>query len=99
MLSGKTDAEVIGEVTDRIDAAIAKNRRYEQVIIFLLILLFLVGLALIVWGAIIQRWELIVPGSLFELAIVFPIRQLVKLRNDNMRLQIIPQLLRLASTP
>jgi hypothetical protein len=98
-LAAKSDPEVIREVCDRIDAALRKNHRTELVIIGVLLLLFLSGIGLIIFGAAVQRWEFLVPGGLAELAIVFPIRQLVKLRADNLRLQIIPQLLRLADTP
>jgi hypothetical protein len=97
-LSQKTDAEVIREVTACIDAAIEKNRRTERAVIAILVSLFLAGLGLLIYGAIIRRWELLVPGGLAQLIIYFPIRRLIRLREDNMRLQILPQLLRLADT-
>ncbi|MBI3821867.1 MAG: hypothetical protein HY289_04200 [Planctomycetes bacterium] len=97
-MTKKTDAEVVREVTARIDASIAENRRSEHVIIGVLLALFAVGLTLIIWGAVIGRWELLVPGGFAQLTIAFPIRRLIKLREDNVRLQIIPQLLRLAET-
>jgi hypothetical protein len=97
-LSGKTDAEVVREVTACIDEAIVKNRRTERVVVAILIALFLTGLGLLIYGAVIQRWELLVPGGLAQLIIYFPIRRLIRLREDNMRLQILPQLLRLAET-
>jgi len=97
-LSGKTDSEVVREVTACIDAAIKKNRRTEYAVIAVLLLLFLAGLGLLIYGAVIQRWELLVPGGLVQLIIYFPIRRLIRLREDNMRLQILPQLLRLAET-
>ena len=97
-MSRKTDAEVVREVTTCIDAAIEKNRRTERVVIAVLILLFLTGLGLLIYGALIRRWELLVPGGLAQLVIYFPIRRLIRLREDNMRLQILPQLLRLADT-
>jgi hypothetical protein len=48
------------------------------------------------WGASVSRWELLVPGGILQLTIAYPVRRLIKLREDNVRLQIIPQLLRLA---
>ncbi len=98
-MSAKSDAEVVREVSERVDAALSKNHRTEIVIVVVLVLLFLTGIGLVAYGAAVQRWEFLVPGGLAELAIVFPIRQLVKLRADNVRLQIIPQLLRLADNP
>src|SRR5438067_315605 len=98
-MTAKSDAEVVREVSERIDTALSKNHRTEVVILVVLVLLFLIGLGLMVYGAAIQHWEFVAPGALAELAIGFPIRQLVKLRGDNLRLQIIPQLLRLADTP
>ena len=38
------------------------------------------------------------PGGIVELAILMPIRELVKLRRENLRLEILPQLIRLADT-
>ncbi len=95
-MAKKDDAEVVREVTARIDAAISENRHRERIIIAALLALFAVGLALIVWGAAIRHWELLVPGGIIQLTIAYPIQRLIKLREDNVRLQIIPQLLRLA---
>jgi hypothetical protein len=39
-----------------------------------------------------------VSGGIVELAILMPIRELVKLRRENLRLEILPQLIRLADT-
>jgi hypothetical protein len=47
-MSKKAEAEVVREVTTRIDAAIAANRRQEWTVIIALLALFLVGLALLV---------------------------------------------------
>ena len=97
-MAKKTDADVVREVTARIDATIEANRRNERIIIVALLALFAVGLTLIIWGAAIGRWELLVPGGIFQLTVAYPVKRLVKLREDNVRLQIIPQLLRLAET-
>ncbi len=97
-MSKKDDAEVVREVSDAVDAAISKNHRTERVVVGVLIALFAVGLGLLVFGAVVQRWELLVPGTLTQLTIVLPIRKLVALRENNMRLQILPQLMRLADS-
>ena len=97
-MSKKSDAEVVREVTARIDAAIAANRRQEWLVILSLLALFFVGLGLLVYGAAIQAWQFLVPGGLLQMAIVFPIKRLVALREENKALQILPQLMRLADT-
>jgi hypothetical protein len=97
-LSRKSDADVVREVTAVIDAAIEKNRRTERIVIVALLLFFLTGLGLLIFGAVIGRWEIFVPGGMVQLVIYFPIRRLIGLREDNMRLQILPQLMRLAET-
>jgi hypothetical protein len=97
-LGGKTDAEVIREVTACIDEAIGKNRRTEYLAIVVLVSLFTVGLGLLIYGAVVQEWKLLAPGGIVQAIIFWPIRWLIKLREDNMRLQILPQLLRLADS-
>ena len=96
-MSKKDDAEVIREVSARIDATLAENRRSERVIIGVLLVLFASGLVFIIWGAVSGRWELMVPGGILQLTVAYPVRRLIKLHDDNVRLQILPQLLRLAA--
>lgn len=97
-MSKKDDAEVIRLVTERINEAIRRNRHTERLYVGALVLLFLTGLGLLIAGAVMQRWELLAPGGLVQGAIVLPIRRLIRLRQDDMRLQIIPQLLLLTET-
>ena len=92
------DGEVVREVSERIDQAINDNRGRERVIVGVLIVMFVVGLGLILYGAISRSLQLLVPGGVIQVALVFPVRRLIKLREDNVRLQIIPQLLRLADS-
>jgi hypothetical protein len=63
-----------------------------------LVVLIVAGLGLVVYGAASRRWELLAPGGLVQLLVFFPVRKLIQLREDNMRLQILPQLMRLAET-
>lgn len=92
----KANAQLVREVTEAIEAAIASNRRLERAVIAGLCLLFVVGLALLVYGALVQAWQLLVPGGLIQTAIVLPIRKLIALREENKALQILPQIMRLA---
>ena len=91
-------AAVVREVSDSIDAAIAKNRRQEWVVIWAMLALFSTGLGLLVYGALTQTWGLLLPGGLLQVTIVFPLRWLIKLREENRTLQILPQLMRLSET-
>jgi hypothetical protein len=97
-LRKKPDTEVIREVEACIDAAIEKNRHMERIVIGVLVTLFVVGLGLMAYAAVSQRWELLVPGSFVQIILFFPIRRLIQLREDNMRLRILPQLMRLADS-
>lgn len=97
-MSKKDDAEVVREVTAVIEAAIAKNRRQEWIVTGVLLALFAAGLALLAYGATTQAWSLMVSGGLVQITIVFPVYRLIHLRAENMRLQILPQLMRLADT-
>ena len=79
-MSQKTDAEVISQVTAYIDAAVEKNKRTEHVVMSMLVLLIVVGLGLIVYGAGTRRWELLAPGGLAQVLVFFPLRKLIQLR-------------------
>lgn len=88
--------DVVREVTAHVEEALRKNRQIETVLIILLVILALVGLGLLITGAIRQQLALALPGGLCELAVGWPIQTLVKLRQENIRLAILPQLIRLA---
>jgi hypothetical protein len=90
------DADVIREVTQCIGDAIRRNRRIETALIVLLVVLSCTGLVLLIIGAIRQQLGISIPGGLLELSIAMPIRSLVRLRQENIRLAIIPQMIRLA---
>ncbi len=97
-MSAAADADPIKQATARIDVAIKRNSRLENVIIVVLFMLFVTGIGLLAFGVLSGRWETTVPGGLFELSIALPIRSLVRLRSENVRLQVIPSLLRLADS-
>ena len=78
--------------------AIRKNRRSELLVTGLLVAQFVTGLALLTTGAALSRWDLMVPGGLIEGLLFWPVRQLIWLRGNNLRLQLLPELLRLAES-
>jgi len=90
--------QIVEVVNSRIDKAIRDNAGSERLISVVLITLFVAGIVLILWGAYHEQWTFLVPGGMAEMALVFPVRQLVKMRADNMSLQVIPPMLRLAGT-
>jgi hypothetical protein len=90
------DAEVVRDVAHHVQAAIGRNRRTETSLIVLVFVVAVSGLSLL-WAALFrQQWMMAMPGSLCELAVGWPIRELFKLRRENIRLEILPQLMRLA---
>lgn len=97
-MSRMDDAAVVREVTAAIEAAPAENRRQERLVVGLLVALFAVGLALLVAGAVGQRYDLLAPDGLLQAAIFFPIRSLLAIRSENRALLVLPQLMRLADS-
>jgi len=95
----KPDAEVIQEVTRRIEGAVAAYRRLGWLLLILLLSLLVAGLALVIYGVMEGHWVLGVAGGGVLLGIILPIRSLMQLHADSLRLQMIPQMLRLADTP
>jgi hypothetical protein len=92
------DVEVVREVTDTIQKALQRNRRIETTLLALLGGIGLTGIGLLASAIFTARWELAISGGIVELAVLMPIRELVKLRRENLRLEVLPQLIRLADT-
>lgn len=92
------DADVAREVTAAVDDALKENRRIETTLIVILVAVAATGIGLMVLGAWVRQWTLALPGSLAEIGIAMPIRSLVKLRAENIRLKILPQMMRMADT-
>lgn len=94
----KKDDALIEQVAAAIAEANAKNGQRERFEIALLLILFLGGLGLLIGGALTQVWELLVPGGAIQITMIWPIRQIMRLREDKMRLQIVLQLLKLSTS-
>ena len=92
------DDEIVKVVIQYIEEAIKRNRRIETVLIVILGSIAFAGIALMVVGAIQRNALIALPGSISGLAIAFPVQYLIKLRRENIGLEVIPQLLRLADT-
>ena len=85
--------EVLPRIRSRIDEALGQNRRDAGLIAALLVAMFVVALGLILYGAAVDQWAMIAPGGLLQILILFPVRRLTKLREGNLMLQVVPDLL------
>jgi hypothetical protein len=92
------DADIVREVTACVEEAIRKNGKIEIILITMLVGIFSTGLALLILGGYYQQPGIALSGSLCELSIAMPIRSLVKLRQENIRLAVLPQLIRMADS-
>ena len=95
-MAKKSRDEVLREVAERTNDIIRRNRRDERLVVALLVSQFLAGLALLTAGAALERWFLVVPGGLLSALLFWPVNRLIALRANNLRLQLLPELLRLA---
>lgn len=89
---------ILEAVTARIDRAIQRNVKLEWLFIVILMTLFLAGLGLMMGGVISRRWDCFIPGDLSEVAIIYPIEKLRKLREDNLLFETFPAMLLMANT-
>ena len=94
----KREDDLIKEVMAEMATAFAVARRRERLETGVLLALFFVGLGLLVYGALTQAWQLLIPGGLVQASIVIPLERLVKIRAEQLTLQLLPQLMRLADT-
>jgi hypothetical protein len=92
------DAEIVREATETVRGALRRNLRTEMVTIVILAAMAFVGIGLLVYGVIVQNWQALVPGSISELAVVMPVRYLMRLRQQSVLLEAMPHLLRLADS-
>lgn len=93
-----SEKSVAEEVTAVIEKALARNVKHEAAIIIGCLLLFGVGLYLLYRGATNNQLASALSGGLCELAIGWPIKSLVKLRKENIRLATLPSIIRMADS-
>ena len=92
----KSRDTVTREVNDRIDGVVRDNRRLERLIAGVVVAQAAVGLGLVVAGAFLGRWEVAAPGGGLAVLLIWPIKVLISIKDDNNRLRLLPELLRLA---
>ena len=93
-----TRERLIADVERRIDQALEENRRRERVVTGLLVALFVSGIGLLVYAAAVRYWPLLFAGLFLNVLVIWPIQRMIELRSEALRLQIVPQMLRLANT-
>jgi hypothetical protein len=96
-----TNDEAIAAATAAINEALRRNRYWEMGIGLVLLTLFVSGLYLLFSGFSAsgpEMWSRLIAGGLIEGTIYWPVRELIRLRRENIALQVIPSLLRLAKS-
>jgi hypothetical protein len=81
------------QLNTRIDAAIQQNRHGEYTAMALSTLLFLVGLTLLVLGFLQRDFAAIGVGALLDTVVMWPIKNIIALRSQNIRLAVLPGML------
>lgn len=77
-------------INNRVDQALAANRRAEYIIIGMAILIFILGLTVASIGYSTTNPYITSGAMLFQAALYFPIRRIGRLRRDNLILQTFP---------
>lgn len=81
------------EVYQRIDQALKDGRRNELIIIGLSVMIFLLGVACIIVALAQGSAALAAPALLIELLLYWPIRQILRIRKENIALATAPALI------
>jgi hypothetical protein len=80
----------LGVVNERVDKALADNRRAELLVISMAMASFLLGLAVVLIGYRATNPYVSTMAVPFQGLLYLPIREIVKLRRDNLILQTVP---------
>lgn len=78
---------------ERIDQVLQANRHAETLTLLLSTVLFLSGVALLVAGFAFGEPLITGSGVVVETGIIWPLRRIVKLREQNVQLQVLPGML------
>jgi hypothetical protein len=80
----------IDKINRRVDQALAKNRRSESIQIAMACCLFVLGVLIVGVGYELRNPYIAAGSGLLQLLLLFPIREIGKLRQDNLILQTFP---------
>jgi hypothetical protein len=90
VLSERVDLEVVNE---RVDSALALNRRAETIVIAMAASIFVLGLAVIGVAYWVRNPYITSGAVLLQGLLYWPIREILKLRRENLMLQTLPTLI------
>jgi len=77
----------------RIDQALKDNRKAEMLTMILCTLLFVTGLGLFIAGYVLREPFYTGSGVVVEIGIIWPIKRIVDLRDENVKLSVLPGML------
>lgn len=78
------------EILDRIDKVLRENKQIENIYLFLTILLFVLGIACIVYTLIVGKLAWSTPSAITTGFLYFPLKEIKLLRNKNVALATAP---------
>lgn len=81
------------ETTDRIDEVLRKNRIHEISIFIMASAIFILGIISLIYGIIKNETLIVVPATLINAALYWPIHQIKRMRKENITLAAIPSLI------
>jgi hypothetical protein len=81
-------------IDERIDHAIAANKRFETVIILLSIGIFIIGFSAFIYGMLKGNVFVVAPSLIITGLLYWPIRKIEKIRKDNIALSVIPSIIK-----
>jgi hypothetical protein len=80
-------------IFERVDQALERGKRSEQLIIALSVMIFLLGAGLIITGIALSSAAVAAPSIVLEAFLYWPIRQIVRIRKENIALATAPALI------
>ena len=83
----------LNAVNKRVDHALALNRRAENVVISMAVSIFVLGGGIIIVGYLVENAYVSGGAMIIQLTLYWPIREILKLRRDNIILQILPAMI------
>jgi hypothetical protein len=79
-------------INTRVDSALQQNRRAEYIVIGMAVAIFVLGLAVVLVGYRSTNLYITGGATLFQAFLYWPVREILKLRRDNLILQTLPAL-------
>lgn len=83
----------IDNINDRIDQVLQSNKRHETSVIVMSVFIFVLGVTALIYGMVDGNAFIVAPSTLFSGALYWPIKQILKIRKDNIALATLPSLI------